>query len=345
MGGLEALGDDHDAKLALQVLARGVLGELVADAVAFLAPREGAGRNEFFDPQAVVEGAAEIVADGAGRADREEHAVVHEIVGDMAGVLGEAPQAHVIRFRDAFRVGIEDDVVLDDDAPVEEQVLQAVRVAGVKQQHEPAGAGGEVVAEQFLLEGLEAALRTGDDDERRVLGDLVAEVQVETGDLVIARPQLVPDAGEAAAAVHIIGAHFAVAGEEVDFFLLRAGDVEQGGGEGGLAAETLAAAGAGLVEIAEREHAPVVVADEHDLVGGVEAEGLGVLAVLVDIEVAHLDLALGVVAGEVGVFAEQAADVAVGLGDLLLSAVVGNRDDDPDVAVELLKVGAGLGGE
>ncbi len=80
-----------------------------------------------------------------------------------------------------LRVEVDDDVVVDDHAPVEEQVVEPERHAGIQQQDDAAGAGLEVIAQQLLLEGLHAALLAGDDDEPLVgLGrDLVGEAEVE----------------------------------------------------------------------------------------------------------------------------------------------------------------------
>jgi hypothetical protein len=64
---------------------------------------------------------------------------------------------------------------------------------------------------------------------------------------------------------------------------------------------------------------------------------------LVDIDVADGEPGLAVAAGVVGVFAQQGGDVAVGLGQLLAVAVVGQGDDDGDVALELLEIRLGLG--
>src|SRR6478609_145944 len=168
--GLEALGDDHDAQLALQVLAGGVGPGDVADAVAGLAPRRRARGDELLHAQAIIERAAKVVAHDAGRAGDDWHLVVDDIVGDVAGGVGqEIPQQQVVVFREAARVEVDDDVVEDHRAPVEEQVFEAGRDAGVEQEDEAAGAGGEEIAEEFLLERLYPALRGGDDHQGGVV--------------------------------------------------------------------------------------------------------------------------------------------------------------------------------
>ncbi len=97
-----------------------------------------------------------------------------------------------------------------------------------------------------------------------------------------------------------------------------------------------------LVEIREGHDAPAAFAEQDDLVGLVEFELLGFAAVLVDVEIADLDLALGIVAREVGVFAQQAGDIAEGLSQLFVGRVGRDRNDDADVAVEAVEVGSSL---
>jgi hypothetical protein len=101
----------------------------------------------------------------------------------------------------------------------------------------------------------------------------------------------------------------------------------------------------GAVEVPQGEHAAVALAGEEDDIGLVQAEFLGALAALVDVEVLDLDAALGAGLGDVDVLAEQPADVAVDLGQLLVVVVLHQRDRDAHVALQLVEVGLGLGGE
>ena len=255
------------------------------------------------------------------------------------------PETEVVGLGEAARVGINDDVVVNDDAPVEKEVFQSVRATRIEQENDAAGPGGEEIAQQLLLERLVAALGRGDEQQRGIIGDLMGEAEVETGEVEIALPQLGAELGEAAHRVEIIGPHLAMAGKEINLFLLGVRNVEDRGGEGGLALEGFAAALLGAVEIPDGEHAAVALTGEEHHVGLVEAEFIRPLPALVDVEIFDLDAALGAGVGDVDVFAEQPADIAVDLSQFLIIAVVGERDRDTDVALEQIEVGFGLGGE
>jgi hypothetical protein len=207
------------------------LGELAEIAVADLAPGGGGGGGEGDGVEAVAGGAAGVGADGAGAAEEEFEVVADERLGDGVGFV-EGEDDEVAGVADVGGAGVVDEVVVDEDAPVEEEVLEAVGETGGEEEEEAAGVGAEVVAEEFLFDGGEAALGGDGDEEGGVGGDFAGDGEVEAVDLEIADAELVADDGEAAVAVGFVGAEFAVAGEEVDFFAFGAGDVEEGGGEG-----------------------------------------------------------------------------------------------------------------
>ncbi len=134
-------------------------------------------------------------------------------------------------------------------------------------------------------------------------------------------------------------------GDEIDLFLIGAGDVEDRGGDDGFALEGIAPAVLGAVEVAERQHPLTVFALDHDDIGHIDFQRLGLMAALVNVEVADLDLAPGAAPGGVNIFAQQPVDVAVGLRQFLVGVIVGDGDDDADVAFEPVEVGFGLGGK
>ena len=318
------------------------MGELAEIAVADLAPGGGGGGGEGDGVEAVAGGAAGVGADGAGAAEEEFEVVADERLGDRVSFV-EGEDDEVAGVADVGGAGVVDEVVVDEDAPVEEEVLEAVGETGGEEEEEAAGVGAEVVAEEFLFDGGEAALGGDGDEEGGVGGDFAGDGEVEAVDLEIADAELVADDGEAAVAVGFVGAEFAVAGEEVDFFAFGAGDVEEGGGEGLFALEGgalgLAVLGAVVaVEFGEGDDAGFVAAAEEDDVGLVEAEGFGFAAVLIHVEVFDGDLAGGVGVGGVGVFAEETADLGV-------VVVIAEGGDDLDGAFEVLDIGEGFGGE
>ena len=261
----------------------------------------------------------------------------------MRGV--KMPEDQVAGVGEVVVARVEDGVVVDDDAPVEEQVVEAVGATGIEHEDDAAGAGGEKVPQQFLLEGLVAALGRHDKQERCIVGDLAAQREIEAGELEVALAEFVAQLREPARAVDFVRPHLAVPGEEIDFLFVGTGDVEDGRGDDGLALEGFASAVLRAVEFAQRQRAAVIAGDDDDHVRLVEAEFLGLLAALVDIEVVDVDRALQAVAGGVGVFAEEAGDVAVGFGQLGVFAVVGERDDDPHGLLEAIEVGFRLGGK
>src|ERR1700694_2093577 len=146
--GLEALGDDHDPELADQILAGGGRRRDV-QAVAGFAPGGLAGDDELLDAESVVGGAPDVLADHAGRADEQGQVVVDEILGDLVRQI--MFQDEVVGVGEIVAGEVVDDIVIDDDAPVEEQVLEAVRARRVNHEDEAAGAGLEVIAQQVLL--------------------------------------------------------------------------------------------------------------------------------------------------------------------------------------------------
>src|SRR5690606_7754208 len=117
-----------------------------------------------------------------------------------------------------------------------EKIFQAGRITRGDEGEDAAGAVGKVLAKEFLLDGVEAALGAGDHDDGGVLGDAAGEGEVERLDGEVAGLEFGLECGKAAFGTDIVEGHLAVAGEEVDLFLGGAGDVEDGGGEGVLAA-------------------------------------------------------------------------------------------------------------
>ena len=254
----------------------------------------------------------------------------------MGLVEGENDQLAAVA--DVLGAGVEHLVVVDEDAPVEQEVFEAMGVAGSEEEEEPAGLGPEVFTEEFLLGGGVAALRCDGDKESGIGGNLAADREVEAIDFEVSDAELVARDGEAAVAVGFIGAEFAVAGEEVDFLAGGTGHIKEGGGDGLFAEEGGALLILVPIEFGEGYGAAVFAADEEHHVRLFEAEGFGFAAVLINVEVFDGDLPGGIGVAGVGVFAEQATDLSVLM-------VVADGGDDLHRPVELPEVGEGLGRE
>jgi hypothetical protein len=275
----------------LEVDAGIVFGEVAIAAVADLAPRGRVGGGEGGDLEAVAEGAAGIGADAAAEAEPERELVSRAGLGD--GVRGKIAEDEIAVVGETLGVRVVDDDVVHQHAPVVEEVVEPVRDAGGEQDDEPAGAGAEILAEQLLLAGVVAALRGGGDDEGGIVGDFARGAELEKLDVEIAQLELVVEGGEAAVGIDVVGPELAVAGEEVDFFLLRAGNIEDGGGEDLFAEEGLFLAVLVAVELVERDDAALVAADEDDDVGLLDARLFRLAPVLIDVDVFGRDAAIG----------------------------------------------------
>jgi len=118
------------------------------------------------------------------------------------------------------------------------------------------------LAEKFLFDGVETTLGAGDDDEGGVVGNAAVLGEVEGVDGEVAGGKFGTERGEAAVWADVVEGHLAVAGEEVDFFLGRAGDVEDGGGEGLFAAEGFFLLVSEGVEFVEADGAAAVAAED-----------------------------------------------------------------------------------
>src|SRR5690606_33618427 len=120
--------------------------------------------------------------------------------GLVGGGGGEDEVAAVVLAEAAL---VEDEGVVGEHAPVVEDIVEAVGMAGGEQHDDATGVVGEVLAEELFFAGVEAALGGGDDDERGVVGDGGDLGDVEEVELEVAQAELVVEGGEAAGGIDV----------------------------------------------------------------------------------------------------------------------------------------------